>query len=158
MALVPKEDQTVPCAGLVKDLIAVCAYLKELETQSHLIHLNYEGINFISVHEYLKTQYESHVQQFDTLSEHIRSLDYWMPMCSNGLREALTCFKHVESRNGRDMLTTYYQNLEDLVTMIETIQPMAVDMRCFDIANFLDELMGASNKGSWFIKSTLRGC
>ena len=32
--------------AFIQQCISLCAYLKELETQSHLIHLNYEGSNF----------------------------------------------------------------------------------------------------------------
>ena len=64
--------------AFIQQCISLCAYLKELETQSHLIHLNYEGSNFLGVHAFLKDQYEAHLEQFDTLGEFVRSMDYLM--------------------------------------------------------------------------------
>ncbi|MGA1670281.1 MAG: hypothetical protein ACO39F_05265, partial [Candidatus Nanopelagicaceae bacterium] len=64
---------------LVKHLVMLASMLKELETQSHLIHLNYEGANFLEVHAYLKERYETHLEQFDTVAEEVRSLDHFMP-------------------------------------------------------------------------------
>jgi DNA-binding ferritin-like protein len=157
VVVVPDPRQVLPCAGLIEKLVSLSSYLKELETQAHLIHLNYEGCNFIAIHEFLKTQYEGHVVQFDTIAEFVRAMDYWMPMCSNGLREALPCFQHLECQDGRSMLTTYYQNLDTLIDMIEMIEPMAVEFRALDVANYLADLMGQANKSAWFIKATLRG-
>ena len=37
----------VPGSSLAKHLVTLAAYVKELQVQSHLIHLNYEGSNFI---------------------------------------------------------------------------------------------------------------
>jgi len=158
LLVIPHEEQMVPCGGLIKKLITLAAFLKELENQSHLIHLNYEGSNFLEVHAFLKDQYEAHVEQFDVIGEFVRSLDFWMPMCTNGLREALPCFQHVDSHDGRKMLTVYYQNLEDLLVLIENIEPTATELKVLDVANYMAELMSATNKAAWFIKATLRGC
>jgi len=42
--------------AFIQQCISLCAYLKELETQSHLIHLNIEGSNFLGLHKFLKKQ------------------------------------------------------------------------------------------------------
>jgi hypothetical protein len=70
--------------AFIQQCISLCSYLKELETQAHLCHLNYEGGNFLGVHAFLKEQYEAHLAQFDALGEFIRSMDFYTPMCSKG--------------------------------------------------------------------------
>ena len=82
------QDSKSAIGKFIKQCIEISAYLKELETQSHLIHLNYEGTNFLAVHAFLKDQYKAHLKQFDKMSEYIRSMDYLMPMCGKGLRSA----------------------------------------------------------------------
>lgn len=147
-----------PSGGLAKQLIMLAAFIKELETQSHLIHLNYEGSNFFEVHRFLKDQYELHLTEFDTVSEHVRTLDFYMPMCACGLKDAIPCFRNVESYVGKDMLATYLVNLEDMCELVCQIEPTAQQVGAIDVANYMAELMASANKAAWFIKATLRGC
>lgn len=107
----PSKSKDGDVGSFIQQAIALSAYLKELETQSHLIHLNYEGANFLGVHAFLKEQYESHLEQFDTLAEFIRSMDYLMPTCGCGLKDAAPPLQAVTSYKGNDMLATYYKNL-----------------------------------------------
>ena len=95
--LVVAEEQKPTVCSIAQKLVMLSSFAKELETQSHLIHFNYEGANFFSIHRFLQNQYEAHQKQFDTLGEYVRTLNYWMPMCSCGLHDALPSFRKVES-------------------------------------------------------------
>lgn len=158
----PFEEVTMdqqPIHGPVVECLVKCAaFAKELETQSHLVHLNYEGGNFMSVHAFLKDQYEAHLEQFDVLSEFVRSLDFLMPMCACGLKDKVCGFRNVEQYDGRHMLTVYYRNLETLACMAKTLESCAADARVIDVQNYAADLVGQCMKGSWFVKATLRGC
>lgn len=145
-------------ARLITQLIMLASHLKELETQAHLIHLNYEGDNFLEVHRFLKDQYEAHLEQFDTVAELVRSMDYWMPLCSCGLKDALCSFRHVESHEGRAMLVPYMGNLEAMGFLAKTIEKVAAAAEAPDVQNAMADLVGAAFKASWFVKATLRGC
>lgn len=142
--------------AFIQQCISLCAYLKELETQSHLIHLNYEGTNFLGVHAFLKDQYESHLEQFDTLAEFVRSMDYLMPMCGCGLKDAAPPMQAVTSYKGNDMLGVYYKNLEDLGMKAKKLEPMAQKVGAIDIANYMADLVGMAFKAAWSVKATLR--
>lgn len=144
--------------GLISQLIALASLLKELETQSHLIHLNYEAENFLSVHEFLKAQYEAHLEQFDTVSEFVRAQDHFMPMCACSMKEMMPAFKNCESYEARHMLMTYLANLESMCEMASDVEQMAGEARVIDVQNYMAELFGAGAKAAWFIKATLRGC
>ena len=39
----PGKSKGGDVGSFIQQCISLCSYLKELETQSHLIHLNYEG-------------------------------------------------------------------------------------------------------------------
>ena len=150
-----KED----VADIGQKLVLLASFAKELKTQSHLIHFNYEGSNFLEVHKFLKDQYEQHTAQFDQLGEFVRTLDYWMPMCSCGLKDALgPCFKNVESYDGKSMLSVYLQNLEGFSNMLKMVEPAAANCQAYDVANYLGELLGEVWKASWMIKATIRSC
>jgi DNA-binding ferritin-like protein len=65
-------------------MVSFGSYLYQLNTQAHLLHLNLEAPYFLAVHKFLKKQYNQHIEDFDTVSEQVRSMDYRMPMCQCG--------------------------------------------------------------------------
>ena len=142
--------------AFIQQCISLCAYLKELETQSHLIHLNYEGSNFLGVHAFLKEQYEAHLEQFDTLGEFVRSMDYLMPQCGCGLKDMAPPLQEVKSYKGTEMLGVYYKNLEELGMKAKKLEGMAQKVHAIDIQNYMADLVGQAFKAAWFIKATLR--
>jgi DNA-binding ferritin-like protein len=152
----PGKSKGGDVGSFIQQCISLCSYLKELETQSHLIHLNYEGGNFLGVHAFLKDQYKAHLKQFDTLSEFIRSMDYLMPMCARGLADAGPGIQHVNSYKGTDQLAVYYKNLEELGMKTKKLEPIAAKIGAIDIQNYMAELCGEAFKAAWFIKATLR--
>jgi DNA-binding ferritin-like protein len=153
------ETSPAPAVGrLVEQLILLSSMLKELETQSHLVHLNFEGENFLQVHEFLKGQYEAHLEQFDRVAELVRSMDYWMPLCSCGLKDALAGFQHICSHEGRAMLLTYYSNIEAMGYLAKELERVAGEVGAPDVQNYMADLVGFAFKTSWFLKAMLRGC
>ena len=152
----PGKSKGGDVGSFIQQCISLCSYLKELETQSHLLHLNYEGANFLGVHAFLKDQYEAHLVQFDTLGEFIRSLDYLLPMCARGLADASPGIQHFTSYKGTDMLAVYYKNLEELGIKAKKLETIAQKINAIDVANYLADLVGQAFKAAWFIKSTLR--
>jgi DNA-binding ferritin-like protein len=152
----PGKSKDGDVGAFIQQCISLCSYLKELETQSHLIHLNYEGANFLGVHAFLKNQYEAHLEQFDTLGEFIRSMDYLMPTCAKGLAEASPAFNHCTSYKNTEMLAVYYKNLEELGMKAKKLEPVAAKVGAIDIQNYMAELCGQAFKAAWQIKATLR--
>ena len=140
----------------VQTLTGLAAYIHELQIQSHLIHLNYEANNFLAVHKFLKKQYELHLKEFDDIGEYVRSMDYLLPMCHEGLMYENKEFDHVKSYAPEEMLMTYYKNLENLGMMSKKIQESARKLKAIDIENYMAELCGNAFKSAWMIKATLR--
>ena len=152
----PAKSKNGDVGAFIQQCISLASYIKELQTQAHLIHLNYEGSNFLGVHRFLRKQYEAHEDQFDKLGEFIRSMDYLMPMCSKGLANAGPGIQHVASYKGTDQLAVYYKNLEELGMKTKKLEPIAAKVGAIDIQNYMAELCGEAFKTAWMIKSTLR--
>lgn len=152
----PGKSKNGDVGAFIQQLISLAAYVHQLQVQSHLLHLNYEGSNFIGIHSFLKEQYESHVKQFDKLGEFVRSLDYLMPMCHEGLMGASPQFKHCTSYKGTEMLSVYYKNLEELGMMSKKLEKIAAKIDAVDVQNYLAELVGEAFKAAWQIKASLR--
>jgi DNA-binding ferritin-like protein len=152
----PGEPESDGVPRLVAHLVMLAGLLKELETQSHLIHANAEGPQFLSVHAFLKERYEEHLEQFDQVLETVRTLDHFVPMCSCGLQEAVGCFRHVTSYDAREMLVTYYRNIEAMGYLAKEIEQVAAQVEAPDVQNLMAELVGSAFRTSWLLKSMLR--
>lgn len=152
----PGKSKNGDVGSFIQQCISLCAYIKELETQSHLIHLNIEGPNFISLHGFLGDQYQAHLEQFDKLAEFIRSMDYYLPQCARGLADASPGIQHCSSYKNTEMIGVYYKNLEELGMKAKRLEPVAAKIGAIDIQNYMADLCGAAFKAAWFIKATLR--
>lgn len=152
-----EEEPKVTADELISQLVTLGSYVNQLYLQAHLIHLNVEAPFFLAVHKFLGEQYEAHIEQFDALSEYVRTMDYLLPMCAKGLANACKKFNHVKSYDAREMLTTYVKNLETAAFMAKDVAATAKEVKALDIENYLADFIGAMFKASWFLKATLRG-
>ena len=151
------EETRVTLQDLLLQLVALSSHLHQIYTQSHLIHLNVEGPLFLPIHKFLKKQYFAHVDQFDQVTEFVRTMDTLLPMCEKGLLGAYKGFKHVKSYDMREMLITYLGNLEKIGMQAKEIGEMAREVQAPDVENYMADLVGQMFKASWSIKATLRG-
>ena len=152
----PAKSKKDDVGSFVQQLIGLAAYVHQLQVQSHLLHFNYECSNFLSMHKFLGKQYEKHQEQFDAIGEYVRSMDYYLPMCHEGLMAASPEFKHCSSYKPQEMLTVYYKNLEELGMKCKKLEAVAAKTGAVDIQNYLAELVGAAFKDAWMIKASLR--
>lgn len=152
----PAKSKKDDVGSFIQQLISLAAYVHQLQVQSHLLHFNYECSNFLSMHKFLGKQYEKHQEQFDKLGEYVRSMDYYLPMCHEGLMQASPEFKHCPSYKPQEMLSVYYKNLEELGMKSKKMIDVARKVGAPDIENYLAELVGDAFKDAWMIKASLR--
>jgi DNA-binding ferritin-like protein len=105
-----------------------------------------EGPLFLPVHKFLKKQYFAHVDQFDQVTEFVRTMDTLLPMCEKGLLNAYKGFKHVKSYDMREMLITYLGNLEKVGMQAKEIGEMAREVQAPDVENYMADLVGPCSK------------
>ena len=151
----PKQKSEGP-GKLITEMIQLLSYTEQLRVQSHLIHFNYEGGNFIGIHKFLKKEYELQQEHFDRLGELIRSMDYMVPMCMKGLLNAYKKFKHCDTYEPGLMLCSYIENVEDFAMTCKKVRKTAIKIDAPDIENYMAELIEDSFKTSWFLKAGLR--
>ena len=144
--------------NLVYQMVSFGSYLYQLNTQAHLLHLNLEAPYFLAVHKFLKKQYNQHIEDFDTVSEQVRSMDYRMPMCQCGLMDAYKKFPLVKTYDARESLIVYTKNLENGGFLAKDLVETARNVGAPDIENEAANICGHLFKGSWMLKSTLRDC
>jgi DNA-binding ferritin-like protein len=151
------QSKKEPVAKLANELISLTSQAAHLMIQSHLIHLNFEGAQFLPVHAFTKEQYEKHQKELDTIGELVRSLDFLLPMCENGLMKANKKLEHVKAYEGPAMLITYYKNLEAYGMEAKRVGEVAKKIKAPDVEHYCAELVGESFKSAWQIKAMLRG-
>ena len=153
----PAQDNAESKCELVDQLLHLAAYCKDLESQSHIIHLNLEGPFFIPLHEYLKDRYIEHLEQFDTCAEAVRKLDFFVPFSMAEILSLSSVFG-LSGRDATSMLHTYIGNIQRTVDLAGSIEPIAQCIGAIDIADDLAAITAQLNKTCWFLKATLRGC
>ena len=142
--------------NFIYKLVEFASYNYQLNIQAHMLHLNLESPNFLALHRFLRKQYHQHLEDFDTLAELVRSMDYLMPMCGKGLLGACKDFKHVKSYDATESLVRYTKNLENGGYMAKDLYVMARECECPVGENELAEIVNHSFKSAWMVKSTLR--
>ena len=152
----PVKSKENDIGSFIQQLIGLASYVHQLQVQAHLMHFNYEAGNFLGVHKFLGKQYEKHQEQFDKIGEFIRSMDYYLPMCHNGLMGASPEFKHSTSYKANEMLGVYYKNLEELGMKTKKIEAISAKVHALDIQNYMAELCGDAFKDAWMVKATMR--
>lgn len=144
---------------LVERLLILSRYLRALSSLSHVLHLNYVGDgNFIEVHRYLKERYEAHLEEFDAAAEFVRALGVPFLGTVRELHELPGGFQDLEPGcSCSDGLAAYHANLQQLIALAQTLEPIAQQARAIDVANWCAELVTTNGKACWFIRATL-GC
>ena len=143
-----------PC--LSRCLIELASALRRLSLQAHLVHLNYEATNFLSVHSYFGQQYLAHLEQFDKIAEHVRAADMLMPLRTDELDCSCIAFSEPDSYRPDSLLVAYVQSAEAVAEYVRNLSAAAEDERAIDVVDTLGALYGDLKKASWFVKSLVR--
>lgn len=149
-----QEQDEQPPLSLPYQLVATAAFCKELELQAHLIHLNYTGPDFIPIHNFLKSQYQLHQEEFDTLAEFVRTQGSFFPFTGTELRSALSCFQEAHTADPNAMVGIYAANLGTLADMARTIDQLAAAEHAIDVVDYAATLVHDANKAVWFLSAS----
>jgi DNA-binding ferritin-like protein len=141
--------------SLVGGLLRLAGHAKAMELMSHLVHLNFEGREFLEVHGFLKERYEAHLAQFDVLTELVRTLDYLVPVGLNCSMSQLP-YQLSDESTGAAMLLQYLRNTEAFGMGAKELVKLAREADAPDIENYGAELVADAYKTAWFLKAILR--
>lgn len=138
----------------VLQLVVLAAYCKELELQSHLIHLNYTGKDFLALHAYLKTQYQKHQEEFDALAEFVLTAGHFMPATACQLRSVLPHFEEIDTTKPDCIVSVYIDNLNTQAEMARNLAASAAAARAIDVEHYAAELVASAAKAVWFLTAS----
>lgn len=140
---------------LANNLLQMAQQAKALELLAHLVHLNYEGEEFLEIHAFLKGRYEAHLEQFDALAEFVRTLDYLVPW---DLDFSLCQLEHCPGAGSTaaEQLLCYLKCSEAFGLKAKELAKCARSADAPDVENYAADLVADAFKTAWFLKATLR--
>jgi starvation-inducible DNA-binding protein len=123
--------------------------------RTHNYHWNIQGEDFYQYHKLLEGIYEEVFEAVDTIAEHIRAMDSFVP---GSLGRFAELSKLQDEREQPDAMTMLYRLLQDNEIVLYNIK-IAYDAAeaagNHGWSNFLAERQAAHKKHGWMLKSTL---
>jgi starvation-inducible DNA-binding protein len=142
---------------LIQQLKVILGTNFALYLKSHNYHWNIEGSNFPQYHSFLDGFYNDVFGQTDSIAEHIRYLDSYVPGSMERFLEladieeavdniptALSMMQNIKYDNDR-----FIVHLRAGIVAAEQANEPAV-------GNFLQDLLGAHQKKAWMLRSIIK--
>ncbi|EEI85219.1 ferritin-like protein [Anaerococcus lactolyticus ATCC 51172] len=134
------------------------ANLAVLNIKIHNLHWNIVGSQFVSVHEYLESEYDKAGERLDEVAELIR-MSGEFPVAN--LKEYLEISTIKEIETSKEV--SIKEALEIVLSDIKLQKELALEIRKeaneadnFPVANVMEDHIEDYNKQIWFVESSLK--
>lgn len=134
------------------------ANLAVLNIKIHNLHWNIVGSQFVSVHEYLESEYDKAGERLDEVAELIR-MSGEFPVAN--LKEYLEISTIKEIETSKEV--SIKEALEIVLSNIKLQKELALEIRKeaneadnFPVANVMEDHIEDYNKQIWFVESSLK--
>ena len=134
------------------------ANLAVLNIKIHNLHWNIVGSQFVSVHEYLESEYDKAGERLDEVAELIR-MSGEFPVAN--LKEYLEISTIKEIKTSKEV--SIKEALERVLSDIKLQKELALEIRKeadeadnFPVANVMENHIEDYNKQIWFVESSLK--
>ena len=137
-----------------QQLVVLAALSHEVQMAAHLLHFNYVGANFFSVHEFLKGEYEYWLETFDLIGEYVRAYGALMPASHAELLAVQPAFEGMMS-TAECALTRYRDDTLQLKELAIAVEAAAGESRAIDVQNSMAEIVAHIGKSAWMLQALL---
>jgi starvation-inducible DNA-binding protein len=124
--------------------------------KAHGFHWNVEGVNFPQYHAFFEVIYSEVYDSLDTMAEHIRQLDHYVPAGLSKLASLATIGDANGVPSAKGMLEELLKDNEVLLKQIEVVYALAEKERRRGLSNFLADREAAHSKHRWQLTATLK--
>ena len=122
--------------------------------KAHSYHWNVEGSDFQQYHEFLGNFYESVFANVDTIAELIRTLDVYAPTSLAKLKTMTTVEESAEIiPDARSMLLNLKRDNDKFLATLYRAYNEAEEASEFGISNSIQDMITASEKNAWMLRS-----
>jgi starvation-inducible DNA-binding protein len=147
------EDRTEVSRELTKVLAdAYAVYLK-----THGYHWNVRGPEFFTYHNLLEQQYRDMWEALDDIAERIRALGEFAPQGYSTFANLTSIKDGDPEKDATDMLRELMRDHETLIATMRAALEVADDDGDDVTVDLLTQRLGAHEKFTWMLRSTLGG-
>jgi starvation-inducible DNA-binding protein len=141
---------------LIQQLKVILGTNFVLYLKAHNYHWNIEGANFPQYHSFLDSFYNSVWLQTDTIAEHIRALDAYVPGSLIRFIELSAIEDATTVPDAHTMFITLKNDNDRFVIQLRAGIVVAEQAGEPAVSNFLQDLLDTHQKHAWMLRSIIK--
>ena len=142
---------------LVESLKKALASTFAFYLKTHNYHWNVEGHSFSEYHTFLGDLYTEVFGAVDTIAEHIRTLDAYVPGSFVRFQQLSSIEDELGVPSGRAMMSKLYADNMRVLADLQAAHAVAEAAGKRGIVNFLEDRIDTHEKHSWMLRSFTKG-
>jgi len=141
---------------LIQQLKVILGTNFALYLKAHNFHWNIEGSNFPQYHSFLDGFYTDVWEQTDSIAEHIRMLDAYVPGSMSRFLELADIEESVNIPTALGMMTQIKSDNDRFIIHLRAGIAAADQAGEPAVSNFLQDILGAHQKKAWMLRSIIK--
>jgi starvation-inducible DNA-binding protein len=141
---------------LIEEMKITVASTFAFYLKAHYFHWNVEGPNFPQYHEFFGGIYEETFAAVDSLAEHLRTLNAFVPGSFIRFTELSLVKDEVNIPSAMSMLAKLQSDNDVMITQLSKTQTIAENNKKMGLANYLQDRIDAHEKHGWMLRSTIK--
>lgn len=141
---------------LIQQLKVILGTNFALYLKAHNFHWNIEGSNFPQYHSFLDGFYSDVWGQTDSIAEHIRMLDAYVPGSMSRFLELADIEESATIPNALGMMSQIKEDNDRFIIHLRAGIVAADQAGEPAVSNFLQDLLGAHQKKAWMLRSIVK--
>lgn len=141
---------------LIEAMKRVLADTFAFRLKAQYYHWNIEGPDFMQYHDLFSDLYTAADANVDTIAEHIRALDAYVPGSFGRYLELTSIQDENTIPIAIEMISRISEDNKKLHMGLMTAHKLADDLGQRGVVNFLEGLLDANEKTQWMLKSILK--
>jgi starvation-inducible DNA-binding protein len=125
--------------------------------KAHNYHWNVESHAFSLYHAFFGTLYEDAFDAVDTIAEHTRTLDAYVPGSFTRFKELATIEDEVNVPSAKTMIEKLESDNKKVIETLTDAYKAAEAANKIGISNFLQDRIDTHEKHGWMLRSHLKG-
>jgi starvation-inducible DNA-binding protein len=128
-----------------------------LYLKTHNFHWNIEGSDFAQYHSFLDGLYNEVWGAVDSIAEHIRTLDVYVPGSFSRFKELATIEDETKIPNAINMLKKLEMDNQKVIASLTAAYADAEKEKKVGFSNFLQDRIDIHEKHGWMLRSITKG-
>jgi starvation-inducible DNA-binding protein len=141
---------------LIGQMKVVLADTFALYLKAHNFHWNIEGPNFPQYHKFLNDLYDELFEAVDSVAEHIRTLNAYVPGSFTRFKELSSIEDELNVPEAMSMIKKLLEDNKKVISSLEKAHELGVAEKAHGIVNFIEERIDVHFKHDWMLRSIVK--